>query len=153
MNESMWGYFIIVLGIIICVVLLLVYNYSSANESDYYNLKETTEAAAIESIDYGEWGRGLLKINEESFIESFIRRFAETTNGNQNYKIEFFNIYEEPPKVSVSVTTETGEYAVKNQAVSVPIINKTDGILVFGYESDDSESIGEDAVEEEEGEE
>ena len=129
MKESMWGYLIILLGIIIMVVLFLVYNYSSANENDYYILKEATEAAMLESVDYGEWRIGKLKINEESFMESFIRRFSETSNVNRNYRIEFIDIYEEPPKVSIRVTTTTGEHTVQNDTANVPIVNRIDGVL------------------------
>lgn len=129
MKESLWGYLLISLGIVIIVVLFLVYNYSSANENDYYVLKEATEAAVIESIDYGEWGKGKLKINSEVFIESFLRRFASTTNTTKNYKIEFKDIYEEPVKVSVIITTSTGDHTVNRNTADIPVVNILDGIL------------------------
>lgn len=130
MKEGFWGYFLIALGIIIIVGMMLVYNYTSANESDYYLLKEATEAAMIDSVDYGIYSRdGDLYINKEKFVENFTRRFAQITNIDRNYKLEFFEIYERPPKVSVRVTTSTGEHTVNHDTADIPVVNKLDGIL------------------------
>lgn len=129
MKNSLWGFLIITVGIFAIVVLFFVYKYTFGSESDYYNLKETTEAAMLDSVDTFALSLGEVEINKEKFMENFIRRFSETTNYDQVYKIEFFDISEKPPKVSVRITTKTGEYTYKQDTVDAPIVNKIDAIL------------------------
>lgn len=130
MKESMWGYLLIFIGLFILTVLFFVYNYSTANENDYYLLKEATEAAMIDSVDRGKYYYDAeVVIQKEKFVENFIRRFSEITNINRSYKIEFFDIYEDPPKVSVRVTTSTGEHVFRASAADNPVVNTLDAIL------------------------
>lgn len=130
MKESYWGYMLIGLGLFILLVMFLVYNYSSANESDYYLLKEATEASMIDSVDRGVYYYNAeVVIEREKFVENFIRRFSEITNINRSYKIEFFEIQEDPPKVSVRVTTSTGEHTFNSDTVDAPVVNMIDGVL------------------------
>lgn len=130
MKESMWGYLLIALGLLILLVMFLVYNYSTANESDYYLLREATEAAMIDSVDRGiYYYNAEVVIEKEKFVENFIRRFSEITNINRSYKIEFFEIQEDPPKVSVRVTTTTGEHTFNSETIDAPVVNRIDGIL------------------------
>ncbi len=51
MKATYWGYLLIVLGIGIVAVMILIYSYTSTNESDYYLLKESTEAAMIDALE------------------------------------------------------------------------------------------------------
>ena len=130
MKASLWGYLLIFLALFILLVMFFVYSYSSSNESDYYLLKEATEAAMIDSIDRGKYYyNGEIRIEKEKFVENFIRRFSEITNVNRSYKIEFYDIYEEPPKVSIKVTTSTGEHSFKGDNADAPVVNTLDGIL------------------------
>ena len=129
MKESLWGYLLISLGIIILVILFLVYNYTSADESDYYILKEATEAAMIESVDEGQAMLGYLVIDEEKFVENFVRRFSATTNINRSYRLEFMGIYEFPPKVSIRITTTTGDHTVQNDTANIPVVNIINAVL------------------------
>lgn len=109
MKESMWGYWIVVLGISIMSVMVLLQNYTTTNEQDYYLIKSVLEASMYDAVDYGYYrDTGTLKMNAEKFTENFIRRFSETVNINKTYQIDFYNIYEEPPAASVSVTTTSG---------------------------------------------
>ena len=48
---------------------------------------------------------GTLRIIEEKFVESFIRRFADSAQQNKNYTIYISDIVECPPKVSITVKT------------------------------------------------
>ena len=126
----MWGYLLIFMGIFIVVVMFFVYNYSTANENDYYIVREAAEAAMLESIDKGKYyWNSEVSINKEKFVENFIRRFGEITNINRSYKIEFFDIRENPPKVSIRVTTSTGEHSFKNDTANAPVITTLDAIL------------------------
>ena len=44
MKESLWGYWLIVLGLLVMVVMMLLQNYSTTSEQDYHLIKEATEA-------------------------------------------------------------------------------------------------------------
>ena len=68
---------VIVAGIIGIVIILLFQQITTNNESDYYLLKEITEAAMIESIDVSHYREtGELKIVREKFVENFLRRYG-----------------------------------------------------------------------------
>ena len=132
MKESYWGYWFILLGLFVIVVMMLISNVTTSNTQNYYIIKETTEAAMVDAIDYGYYRQyGELKINRERFVESFLRRFADNIALN-TYKVEFYDLYESPPKVSVKVTSNTGTYAIRGDASSFDIVNKVDGILELG---------------------
>ena len=130
MKSAFWGYLLIVLGIGIIIVMIMIYSYTSTNENDYYLLKESTEAAMLDSIDDSAYKKdGTVKINKEKFVENFIRRFSETNNFDREYEINFYNIQEEPPMVNVEVKTTTGLFKIDKDLVEIPIVNRIDGIL------------------------
>lgn len=133
MKESMWGYWIVVLGISIMSVMVLLQNYTTTSEQDYFLIKSVLEASMYEAVDYGYYrDTGTLKMNTEKFVENFVRRFSETVNINKTYEISFYDIYEEPPAASVSVTTGTNETNYGNDArvtESNDVTNRLTGIL------------------------
>lgn len=130
MKESYWGYFLILLGIFVIVIMMLLNNVTTTNSQDYYLLKEVTEASMIDAVDYGYYREtNEVRIVREKFVENFLRRFSESVNVNNTYKIDFYDIYECPPKVSVRVTTKSGSYNIGGDASSFDIVNKIDGIL------------------------
>lgn len=134
MKESLWGYWIVVLGVSIMGVMLLLQNYTTTNEQDYYLIKEVLEASMYEAVDYGYYrDTGELKMNAEKFTENFIRRFSEVVNINKKYTISFYDIYEEPPAASVSILTTTNDTAFgKNQGANnekAAVVNRLTGIL------------------------
>ena len=53
----------------------------------------------------------------------------ETVNINKTYKIDFYDIYEAPPKVSVKVTTSTDQYAVMGDVDQIGVVNRIDAII------------------------
>jgi len=124
---------IFLLGIIGISIILLFQEITTNNENDYYLLKEVTEAAMLDAVDvafYKETGN--LKIVKEKFIENFTRRFAESTIfATNDYNIEFYDIMEMPPKVSVIIHTGLGEYTVGGNADEYNIANKLDAILEY----------------------
>lgn len=129
MRESYWGYWIILLGIFVIVIMMLVSNVTTTNTQDYYLVKEVTEASMVDAVDYAYYRTtGELKINSEKFVESFLRRFADNVELN-TYQIDFYGIYEAPPKVSVKVTTKSATYTVASDATTFDITNKVDAIL------------------------
>jgi len=140
MKESFWGYWLIALGVFIIVIMILIQNYTTTNTQDYYLLKEVTEASMIDAVDYGYYRTsGELRINEEKFVENFLRRFSETMNINKEYKIDFYSIYEQPPKVSVKISTSTGEYMVAADQTSFDVVNRIDAILEMKIGTDEYE--------------
>ena len=130
MKESLWGYWLMVLGLFVLMVMMLFQNYTTTNEQDYYLVKEITEAAMADAIDWAHFRKyGEIRIVKEKFVEDFTRRFAETVNINKTYNIKFYDIYEAPPKVSVKVTTKTDDFTIFADTTSVPVVNKVDAIL------------------------
>lgn len=108
------------------------------NESEYYVLKEAMKASMLESIDLScyrsnenEGCGGVVKISEQKFVENFTRRFTKSINGNvESYKLEFYDIIESPPKVSVIVRGNGNEYKFHTgQSISNDIANTLTGIL------------------------
>lgn len=130
MSQSVWGYWLIALGIGVITVMMLVQNYTTINQEDYYLLKEVTQASMNDAIDFSHYMKlGELKINREKFIENFIRRFSESVKGNKNYKLDFYDIYETPPKVSVKVSTKTSSFNVSGDTMDLDVTNSIDAIL------------------------
>ncbi len=134
MKESVWGYWIVVLGIAIMSIMVLLQNLTTTSEQDYYMIKEVLEASMYDAVDYGYYrDTGDLKMNQEKFVENFVRRFAESVNINKNYKITFYDIYEEPPAASVSISTKSDgtNFGQSGDATteSVDVVNRLTGIL------------------------
>lgn len=130
MKESLWGYWLIILGIMIASVMLLLQNYTTTNQQDYYLIREVTYASMYDAIDYGYYkNKGELKIVKEKFVENFIRRFAESATLNKSYKINFYSIYEVPPAVSLEIRTSTGESIISNSGVNLGVTSRLTAIL------------------------
>lgn len=135
MNESLWMYFFMIMGILGIVLINIFGNILISNEQNYYLLKEVTAGAMYDAIDqkalrvgvgwdgiynscenvegpckadpesmHCEAGiPGTIRIIKEKFVESFVRRFAESAKLNRKYRIVIHDIDECPPKVSVSL--------------------------------------------------
>ncbi len=130
MKESLWGYWLILLGIIIITVMILLQNYTTSDQQDYYLAKEVTYAAMNDAIDYGYYKKyGELKIIEQKFVENFIRRFAESATLNKKYTINFYSIYETPPAVSIEIKTNTGEFLVGEENINAGVTTRLTAIL------------------------
>ena len=90
MKESYWGYWLILLGVFVIVVMLIIQNVTSSNTQDYYLVREITEAAMVDAVDYGYYRKyGEVRIIKEKFIENFLRRFAESANLASTYEVSF----------------------------------------------------------------
>ena len=129
MKESFWGYWLIALGVGVIVIMMLISNVSATNTQDYYVLKEISEAAMVDAVDYGYYREsGELRINKEKFVENFLRRLSESIpNGTSN--VNFYNLYESPPKVSVEVTSKSNTYQINSNSESFDIVNRVDALL------------------------
>ena len=130
MKESIWGWWFIVLGLIIIAVVILITDMTITSEQDYYMLKEISEASMIESVDYAYYRKyGELRINSEKFMENFIRRFSEVITINKTTEINFYDIYESPPKVTVEVSTRFSQIIINYKSTTFDITNRLDAIL------------------------
>lgn len=133
MKESIWGYLIMVLGILAIGIIWFFANTTKTDQHNYNLLKETVEAAMFDAVDLAEYRKnGEVVIDEEKFVENFIRRFAENADLSNTYVIEIYDINTKPPKVSLKVssakeTTATGE------VMTFDVVNNIDAILETKY--------------------
>lgn len=139
MKESFWGVFVVMLGV---ASLLFIVFFQSVTNTDEHNsqlLKEVTEAAMWDAFDYASYREtGEIRIHREKFVENFMRRYAESASRSRNYTIQFYDINEKPPKVSVKVTSSvTGNPGSALRAtedpVTVTLSDKIDAILEVPY--------------------
>ena len=108
MNKGVLTVGIILLSLIALLLINILNNFSTGGELDYYLVKETTDAAMEDAIDYVYLRTcGLYRIDKERFAESFVLRFANSVDGSRDYTIRFYDINEVPPKVSVQVNSGT----------------------------------------------
>ena len=131
MKDSIWAYFIIMFGIIAIVIIFFMQRTTTTDQHNYTLLRETTEAAMYDSIDETAYKKDkTIRINQQKFIENFLRRFAENASLSRKYQIDIYDINEEPPKVSIKVSsTEKGT----SEIVSFDLVNKVDAILETKY--------------------
>lgn len=136
MNRAFWGIFVIMLGVAGILFITLFQSITNTEEHNSQLLKEVTEAAMWDSVDdafYRE--HGVVSINKEKFVENFIRRFAESANVSNKYKIEIMDINETPPKVSVRVSSKVSGQAFASLRYDddFKISNRIDAILETPY--------------------
>ena len=107
MRESMWGIFVVGVAIALIAVIYFFQGVTNTDEHNYYLLKETTESAMMDAIDYADYRiNNVVSINREKFVESFVRRFAESADLSNTYVIEIYDINENPPKVSFTLMNQ-----------------------------------------------
>lgn len=135
MKNAYWGYWLVVLGIFVVVIMMLASDATTTNTQDYYQLKEVANAALYDAIDYSYYTQTRqVRILKEIFVENFLRRFAETISQADSYVVEFYDLYESPPKVSVKISTSTAGFIVGRDAgddavTSLDVVNSIDLIL------------------------
>ncbi len=130
MKNAFWAYWLILLGILVVVIMLLVRNLTTTSTQDYYLLKEITDSALVDAVDYNYYRNfGEIRINKEKFYESFLRRFAETANLSTTYTINFYGIYEAPPKVSVEIKSKSNVFSIASSSTSFDMVERIDTIL------------------------
>lgn len=142
MKESIWGYAILVLGILAVGIIWFFANVTRTDQHNYNLLKETVEAAMFDALDlatYRSCGNKeedlkyeCVRIEEEKFVENFIRRFAENADLSNTYVIQIYDINEAPPKVSLKVSSAK-ETNATGEIVEFNIVNNIDAILETKY--------------------
>ena len=134
MNKAMLTVGIIILSLATLLMINIITNYSSGSELDYYLVKETAEAAMIDAVDVKYYREnGLLRVDKEKFVESFLRRFADSVDNTSNYQVAFYDLNEVPPKVSVKVDSST---VLSFNGDNLEMSTTLDAILENTYKSD-----------------
>lgn len=134
MNKAMLTVGIIILSLATLLMINIISNYSSGSELDYYLVKETAEAAMIDAVDIKYYREnGLLRVDKEKFVESFLRRFADSVDNTRNYQVAFYDLNEVPPKVSVKVDSST---VLSFNGDNLEMSTTLDAILENTYNSD-----------------
>ncbi len=130
MKESMWGYLIVILGVVIIGILLFVQRLTTTNEEDYYLSREVLKSAMLDAVDYGSYmNTHKLVMSREKFVAIFTRRFADSVTADKDYRIDFYDIYEYPPKATIRISTDTGETSINNDGINLEINTFITGIL------------------------
>ena len=130
MKNALWGYWLVLLGVFIVIIMLLVQNLTTTNTQDYYLVKEITEAAMVDAVDYSYYRTyGEIKINKEKFIESFLRRFSENASTSTVYTVSFYGVYEAPPKASVEVKSKSNTFNVMGDSDTFDMVERIDSIV------------------------
>ena len=128
MKESFWGAFVVGLGITTIVLMFYFQTLTNTDEHNYTLLKETTEAAMTDAFDIATYNTtGNIRIDREKFVESFLRRFAQSASLANEY----------PPKVSIRIKSrKTQSLAILlggQDTFNFEIVNKLDAILETPY--------------------
>ena len=135
MKESLWGYLILLLGVIVTTVMLLVSRVTTHAEEDYYLAREIMQSAMLDAVDYGAYRTtGKIIMSKSKFMEVYIRRFAESVTNSQDYQIDFYDIYEEPPKASVRIRTSSSDATINSDRLNFSIDTLISGILETNFE-------------------
>ena len=129
MNKGMLSVGIILLSVVALLLLVVL---------DYYLVKETVDAAIVDAIDASYLRTcGLYRMDREKFVESFLYRFADSVDTSRSYKIEFYDLNEVPPKVSVKVDSLTSlTFNAQGEQVAPNITTSYDAILETTYKDD-----------------
>lgn len=139
MKESFWAIFVAVLGIVGILFIFVFQSSTNINEQNATLIREVTEAAMYDAYDVSMNANQPLvhMMDREKFVESFVRRFAESASLANTYKIEFLDINELPPKVSIRVSTKQGVSITSGlpggEVMEFDIVNKLDAILETPY--------------------
>ena len=136
MRESFWGVMIVTLGLTSIFLVYFFQSITNTSEHNYELLKETTEAAMYDSLDLAAYRYdGTVRIDRELFVESFLRRFTQTATLSHQYHVIIYDVHENPPKVSVKISTMGSETSttIGNESLTFQLNNKIDAILETKY--------------------
>lgn len=108
MNKAMLTIGIILLAVISFLLINLITSSNTGSELDYYLVKETAEAAMDDAVDVSYYREtGMIRMDSEKFVESFLLRFTNSVDNTRDYDVKFYDLNEVPPKVSVEVSSKS----------------------------------------------
>ena len=128
MKESFWAVLIVGLGIISIFLVYYFQTVTNTSEHNYELLKETTEAAMFDALDLPAYRNDqTIRIDQEKFVASFYRRFAEDATLAHTYQIDIYDVHEEPPKVSINLSTfdMSAWFSIRSQQTRIALILET----------------------------
>ena len=133
MKESIWGWAIVVIGIVSIFFVYFFQNITNTDEHNYNLLKDVPEAAMLDAVDQASISRGYLYMDSEKFVENFVRRFAESATLSRTYVIKIYDISEMPAKVSLEVSSTEKGNVTGGEILEFDISNRLDAILETPY--------------------
>ena len=132
MKESFWAVLVVTLGVIAITFVFIFQSSTNLSEHNYNLLREVAEAAMYDSFDIASYKQDLtIRIDREKFVESFIRRFAQSASLSSQYRVEIVDINEEPPKISIRVSSIQNANLIEQ--MEFDIVNTLDAILETPY--------------------
>ncbi len=137
MKESFWAVMIVTLGIMSIFLVYYFQTVTNTSEHNYELLKETTEAAMFDALDLAAYRNDeTIRIDQEKFVASFIRRFAQDATLAHAYDISIYDVHEEPPKVSIKIDTfnNLARFAWGSEETKFLLSNRIDAILETKYD-------------------
>ena len=139
MQSSYWGYWLVLMGVAIVGLMISVNGLTTTSTQDHYAVREVVEASMLESVDYAYYrDYNEIKMNKEKFMEVFTRMLAENMSSTDTYQINFYEMYEAPPKVSVEVKSHSGTNFISTSDYDVT--TRVDAIIQIHAESVGSNS-------------
>lgn len=133
MKESIWGWAIVVIGIVSIFFVYFFQNITNTDEHNYNLLKDVTEAAMMDAVDKAAYNEGIVFMDREKFVENFIRRFSESATLSRTYVIKIYDVNESPPKVSLEVSSTEEGNVTGSEILEFDITNRLDAILEIPY--------------------
>jgi len=140
MQSSYWGYWLVVMGVAIIGLMISVQGLTTNTNQSYLSTKEIVEASMLEAVDYAYYrDYNEVKMNKEKFMEVFIRMLSDTMSTTDQYEVNFYGIYEAPPKASVEVKSNSGTDFVK---AGYDTVTRIDAIIQIHAEEVTTDNIG-----------
>lgn len=134
MQSSYWGYWLVLMGVAIVGLMISVNGITTTSTEYNYDVKEIVEASMLEAVDYGYYrDYNEVKMNKEKFMEVFIRMLSEGMSSTDTNEVNFYEIYEAPPKVSVEVKSHSGTSFISTS--DYDITTRVDAIIQIHAES------------------
>lgn len=147
MGQSVWAYFVVLIGLVSLSLVGYFSGFATNAELDYYAVKEVQTAAMMDSIDFENFREtGAFRIRKATFVEQFMKRFAKAAGNGRKYKVTFTHIVEEPPLTSVlieseanlsfslSATADTADLLIKNRQTGILLLNDPVTNIAVGNE-------------------
>lgn len=129
MKASIWGWAIVVVGIVAIFFVYFFQNVTNTDEHNYNLLKDVTEAAMMDAVDMASYAANdVIFMDGDKFVENFVRRFAESATLSRTYVIKIYDVSEMPPKVSLQVSS-TDKSSATGEIMEFDITNRLDAIL------------------------
>ena len=106
-------------------------------------MKEAANAAVLDSIDYDYFAAtNDIRIHKEVFVANFLKRFVQSVDMTNTYRVDFVDLYESPPKVSVRISTKSNTFMIAGAGdlTDLDVTNTID--LIVQYDGKGPDQMG-----------